>query len=399
MFDLAKRQTGRPSRARLWLIIIIALLTPLTAQAQESTPAPTPSERMVLLTNQARSQRGLPPFLLNPLLSQVAQAHVADITASGHLGHVGSDGSRADERVRRAGYQAAAVGENWVFSRTLEKGFAWWMADPPHFDNLMHRRYTEIGVGMAPYGDGWGEVWVMVFAVSLDGSTAPDAVLVTGPAPATAVATGVELTPAPRANYIVQSGDTLEAIGRRFGVPWVRIAQVNGISDPTRLQVGQALEIPTATVEPAPGASPEPTSAAPPPAETPQQAAAPEAQATPAAAPTPAAPSVRPLTYIVQSGDTLWKIADRFGLTWQTLAGWNGLTGQSVLRPGQALRLTAAARLSDTPAAAPAIYRVRRGDSLASIGARFGINWQRLAQINGLQRTSILRVGQTLRLR
>lgn len=43
--------------------------------------------------------------------------------------------------------------------------------------------------------------------------------------------------------YTVESGDTLQSIGRRFGVPPLRIAADNGLRDPSRLAVGQSLLI------------------------------------------------------------------------------------------------------------------------------------------------------------
>lgn len=396
MFSLTHRLPVGRLFLSVWCVLLNIGLLPSLAHAQEApvTPSLSPQiEQMVRLTNRARIRRGLDPYLLNPLLSQAAQAHVNDIIASGRLGHVGSDGSRAPERARRAGYNAASVGENWVYSRTLEKSFAWWMADPPHYDNLMHRRYQEIGVGMAVPPSGWGQVWVMVFALSAEGAPAADAMLIadTGDAAALAETAAGETT---AAAYVVQPGDTLEAIGRRFGIPWPAIARLNGIEDPTRLQVGQVLDLPdadapTPTVDATP--APAPDQAAPPPQETP--APPPPADAASSAAPPPT-------TYTVQRGDSLAAIAPRFGLTWQTLAQWNGLNAQSTLRVGQVLRLTAPAPISAPPStAAPLTYRVRAGDSLSTIAVRFGLTWQTLAQINGLNRTSILRVGQTLRLR
>ena len=202
--------------------------------------------------------------------------------------------------------------------------------------------------------------------------------------------------------YVVQPGDTLEAIGRRLGIAWTLIAQLNDIKDPTRLQVGQVLDIPGAAPTPAVDAPPAaPPDGAPAPEQPPAEPPAAEQPAAAPPAPAPAAPDASaPTTYAVQAGDALASIAARFGLSWQTLAQWNGLTGKSILQVGQVLRLTAPTQpavAANTPA--PAVYRVRSGDSLSSIAARFGLTWQTLAQINGLDRTSVLRVGQTLRLR
>ena len=72
-------------------------------------------------------------------------------------------------------------------------------------------------------------------------------------------------------NYIVQSGDTLSAIARRFRLSLAAIVTANNIDDPNVIQVGQELMIPDAaqpvTVDqagtviqnapnPAPGATP-----------------------------------------------------------------------------------------------------------------------------------------------
>src|SRR5262249_50649430 len=46
--------------------------------------------------------------------------------------------------------------------------------------------------------------------------------------------------------YRVQPGDTLSAIGARFGVQWQTVAQVNHLTNPNALYVGQVLTIPRA---------------------------------------------------------------------------------------------------------------------------------------------------------
>jgi LysM repeat protein len=62
--------------------------------------------------------------------------------------------------------------------------------------------------------------------------------------------------PAPSASggqYTVRAGDTLSAIGARFGVSYMDIARANGIANPNLIYVGQRLTIPGAgTPSPAP---------------------------------------------------------------------------------------------------------------------------------------------------
>jgi LysM repeat protein len=67
--------------------------------------------------------------------------------------------------------------------------------------------------------------------------------------------------PAPAAGgtrYTVRPGDTLSAIGARFGVSYQSIAKANGIANPNLIYVGQQLVIPgrSGTPSPAPSAAP-----------------------------------------------------------------------------------------------------------------------------------------------
>jgi len=60
--------------------------------------------------------------------------------------------------------------------------------------------------------------------------------------------------PTPRSGpetYTVQPGDTLGAIGLRYGVSVGALMQANGLSDPNTLDVGQTLQIPVPTPQPA----------------------------------------------------------------------------------------------------------------------------------------------------
>lgn len=66
--------------------------------------------------------------------------------------------------------------------------------------------------------------------------------------------------------YTVRSGDTLSAIGARFGVPYMDIARANNIANPNLIHVGQQLTIPGRGNTPAPtptNPTPTPTSPTP----------------------------------------------------------------------------------------------------------------------------------------
>lgn len=393
------KQAGR----LLGCILLALQLTTVLPSHSYAQDYPPPVLEMVRLINQARAQRGLPLYLLNPALSQVAQNHVNDVIANGRLGHVGSDGSRVAGRVGRAGYAASQVSENWVYSRDLARGFRWWMADPPHRANILSSKFTEIGVGMTPHPNGWGQVWVVDFATAANGP-APDSILIGDPPAAAAVTAAAEPAALDGSTYVIQAGDTLDALARRLGISWQRLAEHNGITDPTLLQVGQVLEIPGRLPE-APVVTTEAAAPAPPPADTAAAPAPAEAAPAPAeAAPAPAAPAeapapaIKPATHTVRTGESLATIAPRYGLSWQTLADINGLDGRSVLQVGQVLRLEKPTASTPVSTHKPATVTVRKGDSLYSLAMRYRIAWQDLAKVNGLTGKSVLQVGQVLRL-
>jgi LysM repeat protein len=132
------------------------------------------------------------------------------------------------------------------------------------------------------------------------------------PAPAPTPAPEPEPEPAPEVEYRVQSGDTLLRIGAKFGVSASLIQSHNGITNPRLIRVGQLIKIPTSAQ----------TSAA----------------AAEAAAPAPA-PEPEPKTYRVASGDSLWGIARKFGVSSSALAALNGITNANLIRIGQLLQI------------------------------------------------------------
>jgi lysozyme len=46
------------------------------------------------------------------------------------------------------------------------------------------------------------------------------------------------------ATYKVKSGDTLSAIAARFGTTVRVLVELNGIADPSRLKIGQVIQLP-----------------------------------------------------------------------------------------------------------------------------------------------------------
>lgn len=92
-------------------------------------------------------------------------------------------------------------------------------------------------------------------------------------------------------------------------------------------------------------------------------------------------------TYTVQSGDSWWSIATRYGMSMHALASRNGKTIYTVIHPGD--RLIISGQTSRT-------YTVRRGDTLSSIANRLGQSVYKLAQNNNITNINLIYVGQKI---
>ena len=116
---------------------------------------------------------------------------------------------------------------------------------------------------------------------------------------------------AERQVHRVRPGESFWSIARRHGVNMRALADWNGLALADPLRAGQELVLwkaPTLEVAEAP--------------------------------PTAAGPSViRELAYRVRRGDSLWAIANRFGLRIADIVDWNRLDADRALQPGQRLKL------------------------------------------------------------
>jgi N-acetylmuramoyl-L-alanine amidase len=126
-----------------------------------------------------------------------------------------------------------------------------------------------------------------------------------------------------------------------------------------------------------------------------------DARPHPAAPPAPLAAALSaPAEHVVEPGDTVSAIAGRYGLRTADVLAANGLGWSTIIRPGQVLRLGAAApqpAASVAPAPAAATARtVRAGDTVSAIARAAGVSTDAVLAANGLTRASIIYPGQTL---
>ncbi len=138
--------------------------TPTATPIPASTPVPTPvaadgPHLLWQLINQERAQQGLKPLAYNDTLALAAQRHAEDCAQRGYGGHVGSDGAKLRERLKRVGYKRKWVTESWAWARTPQRAVFMWLdetpPDDPHRRMLLSPKLKEVGIGIAASNGGY----------------------------------------------------------------------------------------------------------------------------------------------------------------------------------------------------------------------------------------------------
>ena len=196
--------------------------------------------------------------------------------------------------------------------------------------------------------------------------------------------------------HVVVEGDTVSELALQYGSTRQAINQANGLNDANVIVVGQRLLIPTNLTA------------------TPEGAQAPTATATatltPTVTPTPT-PTATPITYQVFPGDTLERIAQRYGTTVDLLARQNNIVNVHQIDVGQILVIPTAipptATATLVPTAAPVIlltadaytiYVVQAGDTMSQIAVDRSTTISAIAQLNGITNPRSIFIGQRLKI-
>jgi LysM repeat protein len=148
--------------------------------------------------------------------------------------------------------------------------------------------------------------------------------------------------------YVVARGDTLKKIAARYGTTMDAIASLNHIYNYNLIYVGQRLTLPGGGyVPPAPPYNP---------------------------------PPVYGSTYVIQRGDTLRKLAYRWGVTINDILAVNSqIYNPSLIYVGQVINIPGG---GSSGGYNPAYYTVCRGDTLRIIANRYGTTVYNLQLLN-----------------
>ncbi len=174
-------------------------------------------------------------------------------------------------------------------------------------------------------------------------------------------------------NYKVRSGDGLIALAKQFGISTQALAGLNGIGARDSLYVGQTLKVPANADTSVTSSNSSSSSSS-------------------------SASSVATSSYKVKSGETLIGIANSIGVSAEQVAAVNSsFDANARLQRGQTIKVPASKaqvdiKLNDKPVS----YKIQSGDTLIGVANRYKIGVSDLAAANNLSTTSNLILGRSL---
>lgn len=151
--------------------------------------------------------------------------------------------------------------------------------------------------------------------------------------------------------YQVVAGDTLSDIANRFNTTVDELVSINNISNPNLIIVGQILKLKGNNL-----------------------------------------PSVENSTYIVQAGDTLSGIAQKYGTTYQELARINNIVNPNLIQIGQVIKISEKNSVTDR------VYIVQSGDTLSKIAKMYNTTVGDLVAKNNISNPNLILIGQKIKI-
>ncbi len=153
---------------------VVSEILPQQEEYAESAAALSP-QGILSETNLERTTRGMSAFSVDPQLTEMAERKLADMIARDYFQHESPTGDGIQELAAAAGYQYILVGENLAYGGFRDDAHVVeaWMESPGHRANILHEKYSEIGIA-ARRATFQGEVnWVAVQSFGLPRSVCP----------------------------------------------------------------------------------------------------------------------------------------------------------------------------------------------------------------------------------
>ncbi len=167
----------------------------------------------------------------------------------------------------------------------------------------------------------------------------------------------------------VKPGETLGQIANQYQVPVDTLIKLNSLSNPDLIISGTTLTISGDTPSPA-----------------------------------PASGGVDVRQHVVIPGETLYQIAQQYGMTVDSLAQINNLANPNVIVPGTALKIPAVSSSATRSATLPAsatdvtLHLVASGETLSKIAGEYHVSLAALTQANNITDPNVIQVGDLLRI-
>lgn len=151
--------------------------------------------------------------------------------------------------------------------------------------------------------------------------------------------------------YQVVAGDTLSSIANKFNTTVEELVSINNITNPNLIIVGQILKLRRDDLS-----------------------------------------QVENNTYVVQQGDTLSQIAQKYGTTYQELARINNISNPNYIQVGQVIKISCKNNITDR------IYTVQAGDTLSKIAKMYNTTVGDLVTKNNIYNPNLILVGQVIKI-
>lgn len=167
--------------------------------------------------------------------------------------------------------------------------------------------------------------------------------------------------------HYVKRGENLTQIALKYGVSRATLQQINNIANPSLIYVGQCILIPSASTPP---------------------------------------PATCGVVHVVQRGEYLKIIANRYGVTVTAIVQANGLSNPNYIYTGQRLKIPCTTPPPSKPPVQPPtkppstctkIHVVKRGEYLKIIAVRYGTTVSVLVRMNGISNPNFIYTGQRLK--